>query len=143
MLSKKLAVALTGTFLLCTTAGVGRAQDMADHRLADQALGSVPGAPEKVEDNALIVVEHTLGDGPAGTIVVRQGAAVRLLLHAPAGTKLHLHGYDLAGTAVDSAPVVMTFRADHVGRFPIGAHGVQDALGRSDRPLAYIEVRPE
>lgn len=37
----------------------------------------------------------------------------------------------------------MTFRADHVGSFPIEAHGVKDVLGHTDRVLAYIEVRPE
>jgi hypothetical protein len=37
----------------------------------------------------------------------------------------------------------MTFHADHPGRYPIEAHGVQDVLGRTDKALAYLEVRPE
>lgn len=47
-------------------------------------------------------------------------------------------------TGIAGAPVIMTFRADHAGRFPIEAHGTQaDALGRTDSGLAYLEVRPE
>lgn len=140
---KKFAVALTGAILLCATAGVGRSQDVSDHRPAHQVYGAVPAAPDTGETNGAIVIEHPLNDGPARTIVVSQGATVQLVLHAPAGARLHLHGYDLVGTAADAAPVVMTFRADHVGRFPIEAHGVKDALGRTDKPLAYLEVRPE
>jgi FtsP/CotA-like multicopper oxidase with cupredoxin domain len=90
-----------------------------------------------------MVVERTLGNGPPETITVRQGISVRLVLHAPEGTELHLHGYDLAGTAGAGAPVVMTFHASHVGRFAIEAHGIADALGRSEKALAYVEVRPE
>lgn len=89
------------------------------------------------------VIERTLGQGPSQTIVVIEGTEIRLILHASAGMELHLHGYDLIGTAEGDTPVVMTFRADHAGRFPIEAHGDHGVLGHGERALAYIEVRPE
>lgn len=89
------------------------------------------------------VIERTLGDGPAETIEVTHGSAVRLVLHAPEGTEFHLHGYDLTGTAGPDGPVIITFLANHVGRFPIEAHGIEDGLSRAEKILAYIEVRPK
>ena len=134
---------MTGVLLLCAPSGIGRAHEAAGYWLAHQSHESVAKAHGKAEDTGATVIERTLGEDRAGTIVVRQGTTVRLVLHAPAGVELHLHGYDLAGTAADTAPVVMTFRADHAGRFPIEAHGVQDVLGRTDRVVAYLEVRLE
>jgi FtsP/CotA-like multicopper oxidase with cupredoxin domain len=145
-LSVAIPVAMTGALLLCSPAGIGWAHDKADHAPTHQVHGSAPEAAGKAEDTGpseATVIERTLGDGPAETIVVSQGTTVRLVLHAPAGTQLHLHGYELAGTATDTSPVVMTFHADHPGRYPIEAHGVQDVLGRTDKALAYLEVRPE
>jgi hypothetical protein len=139
-------VAMMGVLLLCSPAEIGWAHDEADHRPANHVRGSWPEGPGTAEDTGpseATVIERTLGDGPAETIVVSQGTTVRLVLHAPAGTQLHLHGYELAGTATDASPVVMTFHADHPGRYPIEAHGVQDVLGRTDKALAYLEVRPE
>ncbi|WP_051123117.1 hypothetical protein [Marinobacter lipolyticus] len=134
-----LVAAMIGVLLLCTALGVGWARDTSDHRPA----GSVPEAPHKVADSGVTVIERTLGEGPAGTIVVRQGTTVRLVLHSPTGVELHLHGYNLSGSFNGKTPVVMNFRADHAGRFPIEAHGLQDLLGRTDSVLAYLEVRPE
>jgi hypothetical protein len=137
--------AVAGALLLGSPAGIGWAHDEADFSM-HQVNGAVPegsGTPEDAGRSEAIVIERTLGDGPAETIVVSQGTTVRLILHAPAGTQLHLHGYDLAGRVTDASPVVLTFHADHPGRYPIEAHGVQDVLGRSAKALAYLEVRPE
>ena len=142
MHSKKLPfvfpVAMTGALFLSALIGIGWAQDKADHRLSHQTQITEDSGSAEVT-----VIERTLGDGPAETIVVRQGTTVRLVLHAPGGTQLHLHGYELAGTATAASPVVMTFHADHAGRYPIEAHGVQDVLGRTDKALAYLEIWPE
>lgn len=148
---KRLALAMSGVLLLCASTGIATAHDNKPHDTADHTPAhrahatpeSEPEVPRKLSDSSVTVIERTLGAGPAETIVVSQGQTVRLVLHAPAGVELHLHGYDLSGTAVDGAPVVMTFRADHAGRFPIEAHGVQDVLGRNDSALAYLEVRPD
>lgn len=134
---------MAGAALLCASIGLGRAHDQTDPQPPKQAHESGPEAPGKGSEARVQVSEHTLGEGPAETIVVDQGTTVRLVLHAPAGVELHLHGYNLSGMAADGAPVVMTFRAEHAGRFPIEAHGMQDLLGRTDSALAYIEVRPE
>jgi hypothetical protein len=111
---------------------------------------SVDGEPvasevvlSKAGDFKGTVIERNLTEGPAETIAVTRGTSVRLVLHAPEGTDLHLHGYDVTGTAAPGAPIIMTFDAHHLGRFAIEAHGVEDALGRKDKALAYIEVRPE
>lgn len=141
---KRLAVAITGALMLCASTGIAGAHGMTDHSQTYQANKSVPEAPGKVAESGVTVIERTLGEDPAETIVVSQGTTVRLVLHAPAGLELHLHGYNLSGSSADGAPVIMTFRADYAGRFPIEAHGTQaDALGRTDSGLAYLEVRPE
>lgn len=142
MHAKKLAAAMTGLLLLWAPAGVGWSHDTAGDHPADQAEGFVHEAAANAGFEGT-EIERALGDGPAETIVVPHGTAVRLILHAAAGTELHLHGYDLSGTTADGAPVVMTFHAAHSGRFPIEAHGVEDVLGRADKALAYVEVRPE
>lgn len=149
----RLAVTITGVLLLCASSGIATAHDnkphdntahdKADPTPTHQAHESETEPPRKVADSSVTVIERTLGVGAAETIVVSQGTTVRLVLHASAGVELHLHGYDLSGTAADGVPVVMAFRADHAGRFPIEAHGVQDVLGRTDSALAYLEVRPE
>jgi hypothetical protein len=137
----KLAAALTAVCLLSKPAIAGSAeteQDITIH--AHGPVGDAEPSPAGIKET---VIERTLGEGPSETIVVNQGAAVRLVLHAPAGTELHLHGYDLGGVAGHEAPVIMTFRAHHLGRFPIEAHGIEDVLGRGEKALAYIEVRSE
>jgi FtsP/CotA-like multicopper oxidase with cupredoxin domain len=151
MYLKRLVVEMSGALLLCASTGIATAHDNKPHDTADQTPThqahetpeSEPKVPRKLSDSSVTVIECTLGQGPAETIVVSQSQTIRLVLHAPAGVELHLHGYDLSGTAADGAPVVMAFHADHAGRFPIEAHGVQDLLGRTDSALAYIEVRPD
>ena len=150
MLPKKpssvFALLLTSALCLCALLGTGSAHDEADNSPSHEAYElrpEVSPSAKKPGRSEMTMVELTLGGGPAETIVVRQGATVRLVLHAPAGTQLHLHGYDLAATAVDGSPIVMTFHAAHSGRFSIEAHGEQDALGRTEKVLAYFEVRPE
>jgi hypothetical protein len=146
---KKLPVgipaAVAGALLLCSPAGIGWAHDE-ENPSTHQVNGSEPeasGTPEDTGRFESTVIERTLGDGPAETIVVSQGVTVRLVLHAPAGTQLHLHGYDLVGTATEASPVILILQADHPGRYPIEAHGVEDVLGRTDRALTYLEIRPE
>ena len=149
MLPKKLssvsALLLTSAVCLGALIGIGSAHDEGDNSLSREAHGFRPEVSllaANIGRSEIIMIERTLGGGPAETIVVSQGATVRLVLHARAGTELHLHGYDLAGTAIDGSPVMMTFHAAHSGRFSIEAHGVQDALGRTEKVLAYLEVRP-
>jgi hypothetical protein len=137
----KLAAALTTVCLLSKLAFAYAAETEQD--MIVYAHGPVADAEMSAGDFQGIVIERTLGKGPIETIVVAHGAAVRLVLHAPTGTELHLHGYDLAGAAGPVAPVIMSFRAEHLGRFPIEAHGIEDVLGRKEKALAYIEVRAE
>lgn len=140
------AAEVTAVITLCVSAGAGRGHEVSNPEPAAQATpsarpadaaGTVPDAFEGM------VFKLRLGEGPAQTIVIRRGTKVRLIMHAPTGTKLHLHGYDLGGTAADGAPVIITFDAEHTGRFQIEAHGVEDLLGRREKALAYVEIRSE
>lgn len=127
--------------LLCAWGGTSEGHDQEADDAGASAQG--PAALAQAGVPGAVVVERTLGAGPAETLAVQRGADVRLILHVPEGTELHLHGYDLSGTAVGGGPVVMTFHAAHAGRFAIEAHGGEDLLGRAERALAYVEVRPE
>lgn len=132
------ATTLLSALLLCApvAAGAHEGAHADTDKSADQSAHQGAATVDKV-------IERRLGQGPAETIVLPQGAAIRLVLHVSAGIELHLHGYDLTAEADGEAPVIMTFQADRLGRFAIEAHGVKDALGRSHKAFAYIEVRPE
>ena len=89
------------------------------------------------------LIELTVARASGETFRVGQGDAVRLVVSARVETELHLHGYDIVGTAGPDGPAVLTFIAIHSGRFAIEAHGNTDLLGRRHKAIAYIEVRPE
>jgi hypothetical protein len=137
----KLAAALAALCLLSKLASADSA--VTEHHPTGHAHDPVSDATPATGASDTILIERVLGEGSSETIVVPQGSAVRLVLHAPAGTELHLHGYDLAGVSGPEAPVVWSFRAEHLGRFSIEAHGIEDVLGRKETALAYIEVRSE
>lgn len=137
------AAALTVAMLLSMPAIAGSAEPLPVQGNASHAHRTASDSDPAARALEGVTIERTLGDGLGETIIVRQGAAVRLVLHAPAGTELHMHGYDLAGTAGRDMPVVMTFSAHRLGRFPIEVHGIEDVLGRKEKVLAYIEVRAE
>lgn len=141
MHATKLAAALATLCLLSKLAFAD--SDETEQDPTRHAHDPVSGATPAAGASDTILIERTLGEGPGETIVITQGSAVRLVLHAPAGTELHLHGYDLAGVSGPEAPVVLSFRAEHLGRFAIEAHGIEDVLGRKETTLAYIEVRSE
>lgn len=79
----------------------------------------------------------------AQVISIPLGSNVQLRLTTPEPTELHLHGYDLSVAAGPQMVAVMTFHAEHAGRFAIVSHGGDDLLGRGEKSLAYIEVVPE
>ena len=89
-----------------------------------------------------IVIERRLTE-LAEVISIPQGSVVQLRLTTPGPTELHLHGYDLSVVAGPDTVAVMTFHAEHAGRFAIVSHSGDDLLGRAEKPLAYIEVAPE
>ena len=89
-----------------------------------------------------IVIERRLNKDPV-VISVPHGSHIQLRLTTPELTELHLHGYDLSANAGPQTEAVMTFHAEHAGRFAIVSHGGHDLLGRSEKALTYIEVLPE
>ena len=136
----RVAATLMATVLVSATANAGPGQGETQH---EHAPAPSEASSQAGDGFAGTIIERRLAEGPAETIVVAQGSAIRLVLHAPGGSELHLHGYDLHGTARAGLPVILTFEAVHLGRFPIEAHGLTDVLGRTGRVLAYLEVRRE
>ena len=89
-----------------------------------------------------VEIAHDLAGG-VKTMSVVQGENIRLVLSTNAPQELHLHGYDLIAQSGHNKPAIFTFRADHAGRFAIVSHVSEDLLGRKEKTLAYIEVKPE
>lgn len=101
------------------------------------------GGPRNAVSAELVSVELRLEGEAVPTITVTRGSRLRLALRTPVPQELHLHGYDLTARAGPVEPARFVFDAIHTGRFEISAHGGEDLLGRHERPLAYLEVRPE
>ena len=89
-----------------------------------------------------IVIKRRLNE-VAKVISIPHGSHLQLRLTTPELTELHLHGYDLSANAGPQTEAVMTFHAEHVGRFAIVSHDGHDLLGRSEKALAYVEVLPK
>jgi hypothetical protein len=127
---------LTVAAALFAAVGASAQQDGDGKPVATQIIDGETGVFEGT------LFDRTLGKGDAETLMVARGASVRLVLHVAPGTKLHLHGYDIEGAASADGTAIMTFDARHPGRFAISAHGGKDVLGRTEKALAYLEVRP-
>jgi len=97
---------------------------------------------QSAEDFDGIVIERQLTDA-AVVISIPLGSHVQLHLSTPEPTKLYFDAYDLSAIAGPHTVAVMTFHAEHAGRFPIVSHGGVDLLGRAEKTRAYIEVLPE
>lgn len=106
-----------------------------DHSISNE-LGEIPN------DFDGIVIERLLTEA-AEVISVSHGSFVQLRLTTPEPSELHFHGYDLSAAAGPQTVALMTFHAEHAGRFPIVSHRGDDLLGRAEKTLAYIEVLPK
>lgn len=102
------------------------------------------GRPDPA-DGAVTRIEATIA--PEGTevpvLTVKRGTRVLLAIHGSGTAELHLHGYDIGAAGTAGAPAELLFQADHEGRYPIEMHLEGDLLGRSERPVVYVEVRGE
>lgn len=67
-----------------------------------------------------------------------QGAQVELQLRSDRAGELHLHGYDLEAKVQAGLPALLSFRADHAGRFEMELHS---KAGHID--LGALEVQPQ
>lgn len=67
-----------------------------------------------------------------------QGAQVELQLRSDRAGELHLHGYDLEAKVQPGLPTLLSFRADHAGRFEMELHS---KAGHID--LGALEVQPQ
>ena len=76
-------------------------------------------------------------------LVLAQGRAYRVAVHAQDVVELHLHGYDVTARAAPGSPALLELVAEHTGRFAIEIHADGDLLNRTSRPVAFIEVRRE
>lgn len=125
-----------GIFLLSVLLVLGPAATATAHDGAAHAPAAVDGGAD-----ARLTVEVDPEAEGVGTVVVVQGLRVEVTIIGAGAGELHLHGYDVTLRAEAGRPAVITFDAEHAGRFPLAMH-VEDALlGSRDKALLYIEVR--
>jgi len=99
-------------------------------------------APETATQGAVLELTITINqDEPAPVAQIPKGASVHLSVKNTGDHELHLHGYDITSTGLVSSPAVFVFQASHTGRFAIVMHGVEDLLGRTEKAVAYLEIR--
>jgi hypothetical protein len=123
-------IALCGAFLLFW-GGDARAH----------GAGAPRGANAQVTADAIEITLNVDMGGQAKVVRVDRGALVHLSVFGAGAHELHLHGYDISIDAQDGEPAMFVFRALLTGRFAIVAHGVEDLLGRDEKPVVYVEVR--
>jgi len=78
---------------------------------------------------------------PVPLVRIPHGAVVHLSIQGAGDHELHLHGYDISVKENALGFAVFVFEARHTGRFAIVTHDVEDLLGRSEKAIAYVEVR--
>lgn len=66
--------------------------------------------------------------GP-GTMVVRQGQNVRIVVESDVPDEIHLHGYNLSMQLNPGMPQTLEFTATHAGRFELELHKQHLQLG--------------
>lgn len=125
-------------FAFCAAALAFSARDVASHEASAHKNATTEAPGEMVELSIPVDL-----DTAAPVVEVARGVRVRLSLEGAGDHELHLHGFDITVAAKAGAPAVFEFDALHSGRFAIVAHGVEDLLGRGEKPVAYIEVREQ
>lgn len=115
-----------------------------DNRHTDWSRdGAGIAAVVMVDRGKLEAIEIAYSPGErARTYNVAQGTRVRLILTTHEPVDLHLHGYDIVAKAIPRAPAIITFHAEHAGRFALVVHRQGDLLGRDETAVAHIEVEP-
>jgi len=73
-------------------------------------------------------------------LAVRQNDQVVVHVSADKPVQVHLHGYDIESDVVPNVVTSLRFTATATGRFPIEIHSREPL---KQRPLAYLEVRPQ
>ncbi|GHF72918.1 hypothetical protein [Seohaeicola zhoushanensis] len=107
------------------------------------ATGLDPDSPVwrvGAEDSVEVAVQLDLKT--AQTVQVAVGSKVRLIVQSPQALELHFHAFDQSARVSPGKPAEFAFQATRTGRFAIEAHGIVDALGRHERVVLYVEVRP-
>ena len=74
---------------------------------------------------------------PVLSVLENDRVVVRLTSDQP--VRVHLHGYDIESDVAPDHPTSLRFTANATGRFSIELHLKEP---HTQRPLAYIEVRP-
>ena len=93
------------------------------------------------EDRVFELEIHSEGPTSKPTVLaVRQNDRVVLLVSSDKPVQVHLHGYDIESNVVPNVVTSLRFTATATGRFPIEIHSREPL---KQRPLAYLEVRPQ
>ena len=111
---------------------IAPAQIVAD---AAPAVVAPPVEASKPQRFELVVSKGKRVSGPA-VIQVREGDEVELQVTSDHADELHLHGYDLHLSLKANEPALLSFKAEHSGRFDYELHHVHADLGA-------LEVQPK
>lgn len=98
---------------------------------------AAPAPLPPVAHFALEVADGKL-KGEAQSLSLTQGSTVELRLLSDRTGELHLHGYDLELPVKAGEPALLSFSADHAGRFELELHS---KAGHVD--LGALEVQPQ
>ena len=104
----------------------------ADPRDAEASLAKAAAEP--------IVVRLEDGRRVAGPAVIeaRQGDTLHIRFYSDSDAELHLHGYDIHLALRADTGVLLSFVAEHAGRFEYELHGHD----KGHRALGAIEIQP-
>ncbi len=99
----------------------------------ETTTGEAPPTTTEADDNT--VIQIVVADGKArvtkGSLRVRQGDALTLVVKADVEDEIHLHGYDLAVGTAPGQPGRINSVADQAGAFIIELEEHHLHLGRS------------
>jgi len=133
------------------TADTTPAQTQTDSETGAQTEGETGGAdteeqteqqPAPPPEPEVTRIRITGGEvaGGAKDIRVESGEVVRIVVTADAADEIHLHGYDITGTAAPGRPARFRFRANLEGAFEMESHVAADA--GLDPLVARLVVAP-
>ena len=105
------------------------------------ALLGAGNANAHAEDHVFKLQIHSeVPTSKPAVLAVRQNDQVVLLVSSDKPVQVHLHGYDIESNVVPNVVTSLRFTATATGRFPIEIHSREPL---KQRPLAYLEVRPQ
>lgn len=131
----------TGLFFilaLACLAGLFWLMKPASEPAPDKARNAQPSLAKAAAEPTVVRLED--GQRVAGPAVIkaRQGETLNIRFYSDSDAELHLHGYDIHLELRADAGVLLSFVAEHAGRFEYELHGHQ----HGHQALGAIEIQP-